>query len=186
MQNPRRLLPLALLLSSIAATDVGAQVVPGMRGADMQQELQEFTHRMMQEVQRELRSWSDDWARGNPERVASYYANDGLLLLGGTALARGRHEVESLLGEVLGENGAIQVATDDFTVSGDMAYAFGRYWFRGARLETATMPATGNFLMVLRRRGRRWEIRSQVLTPAVPSATASARGSDGTRGGASQ
>ena len=179
MRHPKIFLP-TLLLLLLSVSGAAAQVVPGMRGADMQQELQAFTHRSMQEVQQELRNWSAAWRSRDAGRLASHYSADALLMVGQAGLARGRHEVQAMLGRVVGTSGEINMATDDFSVSGDIAYTFGRFWFDGDRAAAAATPQSGNFMMVLRRRGRGWEIRSQVMTPgASPTRGTSVGGAAG-------
>jgi len=171
-----RLLCRSVLLAFIAVLGAGAaraQVLPVPRGADSKQEMREFNAESLRGVSGMLAEWRGAWARNDARGAARFYTDDALLLIGDGKPLRGRQEIESGFGGILSTSGVIQVAVDDFVASGNVAYAFGNFWYQGEQGESAPAVA-GTYVMLFRRDGRSWKIRSQMFSasPARQSAAA--------------
>lgn len=170
-----RSFPLFALLALLGAGGARAQMLPGVRAADNRQEMREFNAEALRGVSSMLAEWRGAWARNDVREAARFYTDDALLLIGDGKPLRGRQEIETGFGGILSTTGVIQVAVEDFLASGNVAYAYGNFWYPNEQDQDAP-PVTGTYVMLLRRDGRNWKIRSQMFsaTPARQSAAADA------------
>lgn len=170
-----RSVPLFALLALVGAGGARAQMLPGARPTDNRLEMREFNAEALRGVSSMLAEWRGAWARNDAREAARFYTDDALLLIGDGKPLRGRQEIQTGFGGILSTSGVIQVAVEDFLASGNVAYAYGNFWYPNELDETAA-PVTGTYVMLLRRDGRNWKIRSQMFsaTPARQSAAADA------------
>lgn len=172
---PSRSLRLAVLFAALGAGAAHAQVLPVPRGTDSRQEMREFNAESLRGVSGMLAEWRGAWARNDAREAARFYTDDALLLIGDGKPLRGRKDIETGFAGILSTSGVIQVAVDDFVASGNVAYAFGNFWYQNEEGESE--PAiSGTYVMLFRRDGRSWKIRSQMFSasPARQSAAAGA------------
>lgn len=170
-----RSFPLLALLALLGAGGARAQMLPGVRGPDNRQEMRDFNAEALRGVSSMLAEWRGAWARDDARQAARFYTEDALLLIGDGKPLRGRQEIQTGFGGILSTTGVIQVAVEDFLASGNVAYAYGNFWYPSEQDQDAP-PVTGTYVMLLRRDGRNWKIRSQMFsaTPAQRSAAADA------------
>lgn len=170
-----RSLSLLALFSVLGAGAARAQVLPIPRGPDTKAEMRMFNAESLRGVSSMLAEWRGAWARNDAREAARYYTDDALLLIGDGKPLRGRQEIERGFTGILATSGVIQVGVDDFVASGNVAYAFGQFWYQGE--EGDGSPAVeGTYVMLFRRDGRSWKIRSQMFSasPARQPEAASA------------
>lgn len=166
---------LVVVLAALGAGAARAQVLPVPRATDSRQEMREFNAESLRGVSGMLAEWRGAWARNDARGAARFYTDDALLLIGDGKPLRGRQDIENGFTGLLSTSGVIQVAVDDFVASGNVAYAFGNFWYQNEEGESE--PAvSGTYVMLFRRDGRSWKIRSQMFSasPARQSAAASA------------
>ena len=170
-----RSFPVLALLALLGAGGARAQMLPGVPPADNRQEMREFNAAALRGVSSMLAEWRGAWARNDARQAARFYTEDALLLVGEGKPLRGRQEIETGFAGILATSGVIQVAVEDFVASGNVAYAFGNFWYPTEQEEDAP-PVTGTYVMLLRRDGRTWKIRSQMFSasPARQGAAADA------------
>lgn len=170
----RRSLALLALSTALGAGAAHAQVLPIPRAADSRQEMREFNAEALRGVSGMLAEWRGAWARNDAGQAARFYTDDALLLIGDGKPLRGRTEIESGFAGILSTTGVIQVGVDDFVASGNVAYAFGNFWYQNEEGESAP-TVSGTYVMLFRRDGRHWKIRSQMFS-ALPARQSAAAG----------
>ncbi|HEX8273233.1 MAG TPA: DUF4440 domain-containing protein [Longimicrobiaceae bacterium] len=168
-----RSIPLFALLALVGAGGARAQMLPGARPTDNRLEMREFNAEALRGVSSMLAEWRGAWARDDAREAARFYTDDALLLIGDGKPLRGRQEIQTGFGGILSTTGVIQVAVEDFLASGNVAYAYGNFWYPDEQDQDAP-PVTGTYVMLLRRDGRNWKIRSQMFsaTPAQQQSAA--------------
>jgi uncharacterized protein (TIGR02246 family) len=178
---PPRSLALFALFAALGAGSSQAQVSPIPRAPDNKAEMREFNAESLRGVSGMLAEWRGAWARNDARQAARFYTEDALLLIGDGKPLRGRTEIEAGFAGILSTSGVIQVAVDDFVASGTVAYAFGNFWYQNEEGESA--PAVfGTYVMLFRRDGRSWKIRSQMFS-ASPTRQSAAAEAETTRSG---
>ncbi len=101
-----------------------------------------------------------------PEKRAALprlYTEDAMLLPADQEPVQGRRAIEAHFQQQLAGTGEIQTGVADFTVSGSLAVASGRYWYRTGAQNGAAETVSGTYMMALRQEGRSWRIRSQIF-----------------------
>lgn len=172
MPHFARTLSLVAVLVLGGAGFARAQALPGARPSDTRQEMRDFNAESLRGVSQMLAEWRGAWARHDVRATARYYTDDALLQIGDRKPLQGREAIESGFGGILSTTGVIQVGVEDFSASGNIAYAFGSFWYQAEEGEAA--PAVeGRYVMVFRRDGRNWKIRSQMFS-AAPARTGAA------------
>jgi uncharacterized protein (TIGR02246 family) len=178
---PSRSLVLLAFFVALGAGAARAQVSPIPRAPDNKQEMREFNAESLRGVSGMLAEWRGAWARNDARQAARFYTEDALLLIGDGKPLRGRAEIEAGFAGILSTSGVIQVAVDDFVASGIVAYAFGNFWYQNEEGDNA--PAiSGTYVMLFRRDGRNWKIRSQMFS-ASPARQSAAAGAETARTG---
>lgn len=164
MAPTSRSISLLIALCIVGAGSARAQVLPIPRAPDTKQEARQFNAESLRDVSGMLAEWRGAWARNDARGTARFYTEDALLAIGEEKPFQGRQAIESGIPEILATTGVVQVAVDDFAASGNIAYAFGSFWYQNeAGVESGTQ---GRYVMVFRRDGRTWRIRSQVFNAA--------------------
>ena len=144
---------LALLLAAPAA----GQRVPGFEG-DYDAAAAQFRAYALENFQQVLGEWVEAVNRHEVDAAVRLYAENAHVQLEGPA--QGRDAARQALADWLEGVDAIQVGLADFDASGTMSYGSVRIVIDGAG---SGRDADGTLLVVLKRRGRDWEIRSQTL-----------------------
>lgn len=176
-----RVLALLAVFAALGAGAAGAQMTPIPRAPDNKAEMREFNAESLRGVSGMLAEWRGAWARNDARQASRFYTEDALLLIGDGKPLRGRTEIEAGFAGILSTSGVIQVAVDDFVASGSVAYAYGNFWYQNEEGESA--PAvSGTYVMLFRRDGRNWKIRSQMFS-ASPARQSAAAGAETTRSG---
>lgn len=122
--------------------------------------------------------WNDDWKSGDAAKVASHFAQNGVLAIAGSPPMSGRAAIVAGVGKAMDDKAfSLGFASDAVLVarSGDLAVA------RGVYQVTATDPArqaptsqTGAFITVYRPEADgAWRAIWEVATPAAPAVPAS-------------
>lgn len=161
--DPMRLhasVPLAIALLLCTTTLAAAQMTPGYRG-DRDEVLSEFRAKTLNEFQAVLGAWVRAVNDGDVDAASELYAADAFIHLDG---ASGPGEVRAVLEEWLRAVPELRVGLSDFDVSGELAYGSVRVQL----LDSGSAPPTdGIMAIVMRRHGRDWRIRSQVIVTTL-------------------
>jgi len=76
--------------------------------------------------------WSEGWAKGDSNMVAAIFAEDGVWLVGGGVLVKGREQIATRLKTAmqgLDPGVKVSVTTTDVWLDGDTAYETGKYQY---------------------------------------------------------
>lgn len=164
MAYPTRFFSMAVGFVLLGAASGHAQMLPVPRSPDSRQEMREFNAEALRGVNLALTEWRQAWARNDARTAARFYTEDALLQISDGKAIQGRAAIERSLATSLATRGEIQVGVEDFTASGNLAYAFGRFWYPMEEEGTDVHPVSGTYVMVFRRGGRSWRIRSQIFS----------------------
>lgn len=172
-------LPLAALLSLPLVTADAAAQVPGGNPARDRDRMDAARARLramaMQGVQRTLEEWSDAWMEDDARKMADLYRKAASVRGLPFGPRAGRERIVRELDRYLDDNGSVTLEMQEFDASGELAYAVASYRYR--RLEAGSPGGAlreGTVLMVFRKRGDDWRIRSQLFRPEEGETTGDA------------
>jgi len=160
---------LLLLLLPLATTGAAAQVPGGNPTRDRERKdaaRARLRAMAMQGVQRTLEDWSDAWMEDDADKMAELYRRAASVRGLPFGARAGRERIVRELDRYLEDNGSVTLEMQEFDASGELAYAVASYRYR--RLEAGAPGGAlqqGTVLMVFRRRGDDWRIRSQLFRP---------------------
>lgn len=168
MSRIRIALPALLLL--FGATAASAQLVPGAPTTDWERARADYTTNTLRDYNALITGWGTALGEGDARSAAAHYTDAAVLLFGSTQAVKGRAAIRDYFVEVAGQLVEIRTGLTDFAASDHLAYATGPaiYTYRDANTR-ATHTVLGNHVTVLFREGRRWRIRSQVLSFEDPA-----------------
>lgn len=158
-------IPLAIALLLSTTGHAAAQMIPGYHG-NRDQVRSEFRARVLNEFQEVMGAWVRAVNDEDADAAARLYAPDALVHLHG---ASGPGDVRAILEEWLPRVPQIRVGLSDFDVSGELAYGSVRVQFLGSGSDADT---DGVMAVLMRRHGRDWRIRSQVMVADPPRSVA--------------
>lgn len=113
-----------------------------------------------------MAAWESGWNLGAAGALADSYAEDALLVAGGGAPIVGREKIVEHLRSARSTAGRITVGLSDFAASDNIAFEFGSFRFIPPEGDARATSGFGHYLAVIRRYGRHWRIRAQLLLPA--------------------
>ncbi|MDQ3389670.1 MAG: nuclear transport factor 2 family protein [Gemmatimonadota bacterium] len=166
-----RLAICGLSLLALRSGPLHAQSLPTPPTPDWQAAGRAYNEEALRGISVMLRDWRTSWARDDSRAVSRYYTPDALFLFGEGRPIQGRDAIERELAATLGGTGDVHVGIDDFSASGNIAYAHGRFWYTpesGGEIESSG----GTYVLVFRREGRSWRIRAQIFNPDAPTESA--------------
>lgn len=149
-------IPLAIILLLSTTSVLAAQMTPGYRG-DRDQVRAEFRAKTLNEFQEVLGAWVRAVNADDVDAAALLYAEDAFVHLDGPSSSG---EVKAVLERWLPAVPQLRVGLSDFDVSGELAYGSVRLQLLGPG---SAGPTDGIMAVVMRRHGRDWLIRSQVM-----------------------
>lgn len=153
--GPVALLALPLLLA--AAAPATAQNLPGYQG-DYDAAAAQFRAYALGHFQSVLAEWVEAVNEGDIDRAMGLYADDAWVDFGGPTT--GRDAAREALGRWVEGVDGIQVGLGDFDASGTMSYGSVRIVINAAPPREDT---DGSLVLILKKQGRDWRIRSQAL-----------------------
>ena len=117
--------------------------------------------------------WSQAWAAKDPDKIASYYADDAVVMVPGSPATSGKAAIRDSLKQMLSDPAVslnFQASRVDVAKSGDLAYTQGAYTL------TVTDPQTkqvihdhGNYVTAYRKQADgTWKAVSDIATSEVP------------------
>jgi uncharacterized protein (TIGR02246 family) len=120
--------------------------------------------------------WNKDYAAKDGDKIASYYADDAVLIVPGTAAIQGKEAIRDSMKGMLADpvfSLKFQPTKVDVAKSGDLGYTWGTYQL------TVTDPATkkpvndhGSYVTTYRKQSDgSWKAAADIATSAVPPAT---------------
>lgn len=153
----------AALLAAAPATSY-AQLVPGAPATDWDRARNEYSLTVLRQYNELINEWREKFERGEGDRAAEHYAEQGRLILAGQPPLQGRDSIRSYFDSI--EEGLIEIRTGltDFVASDNVAYATGPIVYRFRDGSGATRSRVGTHVTVLARENRRWRIRTQVIS----------------------
>jgi ketosteroid isomerase-like protein len=164
--------------ASLSASSAAGQNLPGYHGdydaADAQ--YRAYALNAFQEV---LAGWAEAVNDGDVEAASRYYADEVTAFF--DRPATGAQDVRAALAEWIERIDGFRLGLSDFDASGSMSYGAVKVVVNGA---DPADNGDGTLVMVLKRRGRDWEIRSQTLVMSESGSPRSAPGSGGKAVGA--
>jgi len=118
-------------------------------------------------------NWSQDYAGKNPDKIASYYADDAVLIAPGMATVSGKDAIHSMIAQMTADPALslkFQSTKVDAAKSGDFAYSQGSYTM------TMTDPNTkqlvndhGSYVTVYHKQADgSWKAVSDIASSSVP------------------
>lgn len=173
MDRTLRASAVASLLVLVLGGPLLAQVLPtgdpralNDRAAKRQMEMRREALRGTTQL---LRRWTEAWNEDDAGRLTRLYTEDAVLLPAeGASQLRGRESIGDYLSETLDGAGEIRVVLSDFDAVGQLAYALGTFTYTApsrAGSRGASRSLEGDVVLVLRRDGGSWRIRSQLFQP---------------------
>ena len=163
-------------LVSLFAVPVAAQVLPGGHHINTN-EVATYKAQVRMQAMALTGRWAAAFTKDDADGLAALYAKDAVLLGANGAVARSRKEIQENLRRAVPLIGGVQIAVDDFDLSGEMAYIAGRFTYDVEQKGGGILREVGPFSMVLRRdfATSDWQIRSHNTPgPLVDGETASA------------
>ena len=155
----------AILLGlALGAVPASAQTTPGYRG-DYDAARAQFRAYALGEFQDVLARWLEAVNAGDAETAARLYTPDAFVHL--ERPANGPAEAEATLRDWLGHLDEVRIGLADFDASGNLAYGSVRVQLFGSG---SAGDADGTMTFVMRKEGRDWMIRSQMLVTSTPTA----------------
>jgi uncharacterized protein (TIGR02246 family) len=121
-------------------------------------------------------TWNQDYAGKDPDKIASYYADDAVLMVPGMEAASGKDAIRKVGVQMFADPALslkFQASKIDAAKSGDLAYSQGSYTM------TMTDPNTkqvvndhGSYVTVYHKQADgTWKVVSDIATSAVPPPT---------------
>jgi uncharacterized protein (TIGR02246 family) len=118
-------------------------------------------------------TWSQDYATKNADKIASYYADDAVLMAPGMAPASGKDAIHSMIAGMAADPALslkFQASRVDAAKSGDVA------WSQGSYTMSMTDPNTkqvvndhGSYVTVYHKQADgSWKVVSDIATSSVP------------------
>lgn len=168
-----RSLALAFLLLAVSGGPALAQVLPTGDPRELDDRAverhREIRREALRGTNRLLRQWTEAWNEDDAQRLVRMYTADAVLLPaeGGTQL-RGQESIARFLSEALEAADEIRLTLSDFDGASRLAYALGTFSYTTVRHEGtngSTRSLEGEFVLVLRKEGSDWRIRSQLFQP---------------------
>ncbi len=106
---------------------------------------------------------------GNADTVATFYADDAVLLTPNAPIARGNAEIrDAFRSFVTSAHPTLDFASDRVVQSGDLAYEYGHY-----SMQMGTNRDQGNYVTVWRRQPNGdWKIVADSVNSSLPAAPA--------------
>jgi ketosteroid isomerase-like protein len=102
---------------------------------------------------------------GNADAVAGFYADDAVLLLPNSPIARGSAAVRATMGGMAGMHPSLDFSPDRISQSGDMAYEVGHY-----TMTVAGNRDQGDYVAVWRRQpGGDWKMVADSVVSSMPA-----------------
>lgn len=135
---------------------------PGGDGFSAALNMAEFYADVMEHTDKVLKQWRAAWEADDAAKLLELYTEDAVIIFEQDEPARGHDAIREKLATLLEESGEIQVSIGDFDASGRMGMISGLLTFQ-MHDQTGSRTMTGLHLTVLTRKGRKWQIRSQVI-----------------------
>lgn len=142
---------------ALAVAPASAQVTPGYRG-DHDAASAQFRSYALGEFQNVMAQWLEAVNAGDVEAVAALYTEDAFIHL--ERPANGINETEASLRAWLDRFDGVRIGLSDFDASGNLSYGSVRVQLLGSG---ARGDVDGTMTFILRKHGRDWRIRSQML-----------------------
>ena len=148
-------------LLSLLAVPVAAQVLPGGHHINTN-EVAGYRAQVRMQAMALTGRWAASFMKDDAEGLAALYAKDAVLLGANGAVARSRKVIQENLRRAVPLIGGVQIAVDDFDLSGEMVYIAGRFTYDIEQPAGGILREVGPFSMVLRRdfATSDWQIRS--------------------------
>lgn len=144
-----------------AASPVLAQHVPGGQTIDWSADRQRYELESMKEIQAMMERWRAAWVQGDERAIGRYYTPDAFASLDG-AVVQGADTIGDALADGFAPAAQVDTGVRDFEIVDRLGYVFGRLYLRPPPQSTATSVA-GEYVMVVLRGARGWQIRSLVF-----------------------
>lgn len=152
------------LLAAGAAGPATAQLpgVPGGPGGSPHTHQARVKAEAIRTVTGVLGEWEQAWEADDIAALLEIYTEDALVRFptGTDELAQGTGPVAGLLRDVLPLSGWVRLSLKDFESDGELAISVGQYVYRVSE-QGRSREIVGNVVIVLRRIGRNWRIRTQ-------------------------
>lgn len=118
-------------------------------------------------------TWNQDYAAKNPDKLASYYADDAVLMAPGMDPASGKDAVRKMIGQMVTDPALslkFQASKVDAAKSGDMAFSQGSYTMTMTDSNTKQVVNDhGSYVTVYHKQADgTWKVVSDIATSAVP------------------
>jgi ketosteroid isomerase-like protein len=151
-------------LLAVAPVTLVAQVPPGAPATDWDRIRAEYSVSVLREYNSLINDWRAHFEDGSAPRSADYYSEAAWFFVDGVPPMQGRDSIRNYLESIKGELVEIRTGLADFVASDNLAYATGPLLYRYREESGAVRSIVGHHVTVLTREGRRWRIRSQVLS----------------------
>lgn len=170
-----------VVLSSSGALAQRRPGTPGGDGFSAALNMAEFYADVMEHTDNVLKRWRTAWAADDADELLELYTEDAVIIFEQDEPARGREAIREKLAALLQQTGEVQVSIGDFDASGRMGMISGLLTFE-MQGRTGSRTMTGLHLTVLTRKGRNWQIRSQVIRLGTDTGRATRIGPPGGSG----
>lgn len=165
MKTP--LLPAAALAAMVVLSPSAALAqrqlgIPGGDGFSAALNRAEFMADVMHHTDELLKKWRAAWAADDADELLDLYTEDAVIIFEQDEPVRGREAIQAKLATLLEESGEIQLSIGDFDASGRMGMISGLLTIQ-MQHQTGSRTMTGIHMTILTRKGRRWQIRTQVI-----------------------
>ncbi len=121
-----------------------------------------FIQESLREVTAFLVKWREVLATDDAKKLSTYFTVDGFFAPSRGETVQGRRNIQTQLEMLLPVTEGFHTTLVDFSVSGAMAYQYGRYTQAITDQNGIKQPDRGTYVLVLYREGRDWKIRSYV------------------------
>lgn len=175
------LIAVMVALSPAAALAQRQPGTPGGDGFSAALNMAEFFADVMEHTDEVLKKWRTAWAADDVGELLELYTEDAVIIFEQDEPVRGHEAIQIKLATLLQESGEVQVSIGDFDASGRMGMISGLLTFQ-MRDQAETRTMTGLHLTVLTRKGRKWQIRSQVIRLGTDTGRATRVGPPGGSG----
>lgn len=152
----------ALLIAAPATTY--AQLVPGAPTTDWDRARNEYSLSVLKQYNELINEWREKFERGEAQKAAEHYSEQGRLILAGQPPLQGRDSIGAYFDRIDESMVEIRTGLTDFVASDNVAYAMGPVVYRFRDESGATRSKVGTHVTVLARENRRWRIRTQILS----------------------
>lgn len=167
-QQLRAILFVLILLGVPGVGAASAQIIPGghpREGVERREAMQmEYRGAVLEELNETLREWTEAWNEGDAEGLAGLYFPHAVVQpVGGGATLRSRGEIRDAFAGTLERTHEIELLMTDFGVDDRLAFIAGGFEFQRVEGTGGSVAVTGQHLIVFRREGGQWLIRSHLF-----------------------